>query len=270
GHLSKILCLNDSFVKRVIALDASTFVCDKARHNISKVQNAGIRVYNIRLDGSDELLNFLCSRIKDLEDELGQKIFAALVGLHCCGDLQPLILRLFARLDAAKIALTVGCCYHKMSSLSKEARKFNYFPLSDALSNVCREHELLPISKYSLRLASQDSKERWLAKSHSALIEHLKFVFFRNIIEKFKTEKADSFYDNQYGRMIDFHTNNEGAINRIASYSALQIPIGDIIEKIILWDRRAFAIESGCNCDVSQIFDSLLSPRNLLLYCSKS
>jgi len=40
-----------------------------------------------------------------------------MVGLHCCGDLTPAILKLFANQvhPSLSVLVVVGCCYHKMS-----------------------------------------------------------------------------------------------------------------------------------------------------------
>lgn len=40
-----------------------------------------------------------------------------MVGLHCCGDLTPAILKLFANQVHPSLSslVVVGCCYHKMS-----------------------------------------------------------------------------------------------------------------------------------------------------------
>jgi hypothetical protein len=38
-----------------------------------------------------------------------------MVGLHCCGDLVPIMLRQFCALQEIKVLLCFGCCYHKMS-----------------------------------------------------------------------------------------------------------------------------------------------------------
>ena len=44
-----------------------------------------------------------------------------MVGLHCCGDLTPTVLRLFASgfHPSLRSLVLLSCCYHKMSAFSK-------------------------------------------------------------------------------------------------------------------------------------------------------
>jgi len=45
-----------------------------------------------------------------------------MVGLHCCGNLTPNILRLFVSgfHPALQSLVLIGCCYHKMSPFSMD------------------------------------------------------------------------------------------------------------------------------------------------------
>lgn len=45
-----------------------------------------------------------------------------MVGLHCCGNLTPNILRLFVSgfHPALRSLVLIGCCYHKMSPFSMD------------------------------------------------------------------------------------------------------------------------------------------------------
>lgn len=47
-------------------------------------------------------------------DEESQRC-VCMVGLHCCGDLVPIMLRQFCALQEIKVLLCFSCCYHKMS-----------------------------------------------------------------------------------------------------------------------------------------------------------
>eukprot|EP01063_Lacrimia_lanifica_P015678 TRINITY_DN22362_c0_g1_i1.p1 TRINITY_DN22362_c0_g1~~TRINITY_DN22362_c0_g1_i1.p1 ORF type:complete len:595 (+),score=151.48 TRINITY_DN22362_c0_g1_i1:35-1819(+) len=51
-----------------------------------------------------------------------------LTGLHACGDLTPLLLRLFASHDRFRCLVAVGCCYYKMAWPRPDG-----FPMSDVL-----------------------------------------------------------------------------------------------------------------------------------------
>ena len=43
----------------------------------------------------------------------------SLVGLHCCGDLTPTMMRLFTSAHDLQNLICVGCCYHRMTQESK-------------------------------------------------------------------------------------------------------------------------------------------------------
>ena len=38
-----------------------------------------------------------------------------LIGLHCCGDLTPTMLKLYAKMPQFAAFVNFSCCYHKMS-----------------------------------------------------------------------------------------------------------------------------------------------------------
>ena len=40
-----------------------------------------------------------------------------LIGLHSCGDLVPVMLKLFDRVAGVRCLLCCGCCYHRMSAV---------------------------------------------------------------------------------------------------------------------------------------------------------
>eukprot|EP01127_Copromyxa_protea_P020965 TRINITY_DN7094_c0_g1_i1.p1 TRINITY_DN7094_c0_g1~~TRINITY_DN7094_c0_g1_i1.p1 ORF type:complete len:437 (+),score=90.21 TRINITY_DN7094_c0_g1_i1:385-1695(+) len=46
-----------------------------------------------------------------------------IVGLHCCGDLTPTILRLFCNNPGIRSLMVVGCCYYAMSEERQEGEK---------------------------------------------------------------------------------------------------------------------------------------------------
>lgn len=56
-----------------------------------------------------------------------------IVGLHPCGDLGPLLLRMFAETPAIKFICIVGCCFNKLSC---QGDKFRGYPLSHFVSSI--------------------------------------------------------------------------------------------------------------------------------------
>lgn len=93
-----------------------------------------------------------------------------LVGLHCCGDLTPVLLRLLATPThpALTSAVIVSCCYHKMATVcsASDESMFENFPLSQSLRRAmsCNEGcgSATPfLNAFALRLAAQESYERY-------------------------------------------------------------------------------------------------------------
>lgn len=47
-------------------------------------------------------------------------VIFGLIGLHPCGDLVPIMLRLFASSTDIKFVKAVGCCYMKLSTYNEK------------------------------------------------------------------------------------------------------------------------------------------------------
>lgn len=78
-----------------------------------------------KLESSNLVESELIGQLRELFqngfDLGGSNIQFGLVGLHPCGDLAPLLLRLYSSREEVKFICIVGCCYMKM------ALKFVYF-----------------------------------------------------------------------------------------------------------------------------------------------
>ena len=79
-----------------------------------------------------------------------------IVGLHTCGDLGPLILRMFATDERVVGVVSVGCCYMKLSCDSHMAKGY---PLSRYVSSLPR-HSL----SYECRELACHSKDVYLKR----------------------------------------------------------------------------------------------------------
>lgn len=118
--------------------------------------------------------------LTDILDECGAGR-VCMVGLHCCGDLTPLLMDIFSTLDRARALVCVGCCYHLME-YNKEETMIQNCPLSLLARQKwetvwgCKKLLLTPAS---LRLATQETKARWLEQLDS----HAHCHFFRGILE---------------------------------------------------------------------------------------
>jgi len=127
------------------------------------------------------------------------------IGLHCCGDLTPTILRLFTRLPNAVGLVCVSCCYHamqpaecgtsypllliaaaiKLTGLASAAlegfRSYRTCPLSSTVSGVLRQVEL-PINEYVTDLATECAG-RWADDGGASLQHNHITVAYRAILD---------------------------------------------------------------------------------------
>lgn len=54
-----------------------------------------------------------------------------LIGLHCCGDLTPAMLKFYSQVDIVRGLCCVSCCYHRMTKLGN----YRYSFISDHYNN---------------------------------------------------------------------------------------------------------------------------------------
>lgn len=66
----------------------------------------------------------------------------ALLSLHACGDLSPMILDLFSNWDRAHLLVNVGCCYQKIQFHDGVAKGF---PLSNTVKGLISKFNLAPM-----------------------------------------------------------------------------------------------------------------------------
>jgi SAM-dependent methyltransferase len=131
-------------------------------------------VSTLQLDISDShhCQTQLSSLLDDIiREEGGGRV--CLVGLHCCGDLTPNILRMVSGQVHPDLCATVvvSCCYHKMSSRDSDVG-FNCFPISAHLRDSCPDL-CEKMSVFGLRLASQETRARSFFRSLSRSLQPL-------------------------------------------------------------------------------------------------
>ena len=141
---------------------------------------------------------------RDLESILRQNFDQVanicLMGLHACGDLSVHMSKMYKDMEMAKIFILVSCCYHKLSLKITEksaaefedgAENFNYFPLSDALKDTLKgsnENVGTLFGRTFMRLACQETSERWTTMSEKSHNEHAFHVLSRGTLELYASE----------------------------------------------------------------------------------
>ncbi|XP_076667976.1 methyltransferase-like protein 25B [Andrena cerasifolii] len=251
-----------------------------------------------KLEWSNLVESELISRLQDLfhtgfdlkkiETEFG------LVGLHPCGDLAPLLLKLYSSRDEAKFICIVGCCYMKLT-LNSEINGFMGYPLSKYLS-LCKNNALNytslevachAIEKYCDKLKAGNYEDLIVHTYRAALetilikkSDELRHCKLRNVkVTKGMTfqqycVKATSNFDARL-QPRDPDINNleiNNYLNRwhqVLAFGSLRMMLAPLVETIVLLDRFLFLSEKNLSPTLKPIFDSKLSPRNLVLISSK-
>ncbi|KAK3599773.1 hypothetical protein CHS0354_037259 [Potamilus streckersoni] len=230
-----------------------------------------------------------------------------MIGLHCCGDLTPAMLKCFANEDFVRALCCVSCCYHRMN-YDESLKEFSMFPMSAALETAMNKtRERFPgwsIGTYGLRLAAQETRTRWEKQTSDDHTLHIKNVAYRALLQLCVTKcglvlkksvrkiahRADfSTFDNYVSAVTkhiqteDAHTlqtfkeelshlhgQYHGYFKYIQPITLLQVLLQPVIESLIHADRQAWLLERGFHSNMVPIFDDLISPRNSALIAIKS
>lgn len=102
-------------------------------------------------------------------------------------------------MKVARLLISVSCCYHKLTLVEAEKKTdefnqteyFNYFPLSTTLRNV---FDVLNMDvgdvfrRPFMRLACQETSDRWLGMSEKSHNEHAFHVLARAVLELYGVE----------------------------------------------------------------------------------
>jgi len=188
----------------------------------------GYRV--LGLEGNEENINRACARQQklypesltrvkyvhckitcdsaDIIESILQREFpgitnTCLIGLHACGDLSIDASRIFCKIKSIKLFILISCCYHKLS-ISKniqiplqENQYFHNFPISDCLREVIASHDFdtgqflrVPF----LRLACQESMEKWHDMTEEKHAEHSFHVLARAVLQLYAEQSKSIPY----------------------------------------------------------------------------
>ncbi|KAI8374354.1 methyltransferase domain-containing protein [Radiomyces spectabilis] len=226
-------------------------------------------------------------------------------GLHACGDLSSMILRLFAESSEVSCMVNVGCCYHNLTCEDDEietddAAPIYGFPMSQALAGYKMGT--------TARVLACQSPWRWAEQkkgSHVSFLHH----FYRALLQKMFVEKGLSTVSTPpvLGRMhkrkgftdyiqtalrrldMPAETISEEESNEyLEEYVSkrvdkqlvvlwmLRVLLAPVLESIVLVDRYLYlkeAIASSTNPQkgvwMFPLFDLSASPRNVVFIASK-
>ncbi|XP_005182182.1 methyltransferase-like protein 25B [Musca domestica] len=218
-----------------------------------------------------------------------------IIGLHPCGDLGAILMRMFLKCKQAKFLNFVGCCYMKLSTAECRAADCGY-PLSNylrsnntrsTLSYEAREISCHAIELYHERLSLKDyeylkvhsfraATERIIVK-HYPELRHTRLSSVKHLPDM---SFSDYFYKAVKGLpcstipLCDLNTcttqNDLFHWKNIVIFYTLRLFFAPLIESVILYDRMLFLMENGCHVQINAIFDPRLSPRNHITTALKS
>lgn len=222
-----------------------------------------------------------------------------LIGLHCCGDLTPAMLKVYSDTDFVRGLCCVSCCYHRMVS---QENRYLHFPMSKELGTVMSDRRLKPSAPF-LRLGAQETRARWKTKSEESHKSHVKAVAYRSLLELYAHQEnvefskmfrriatASDFEDfegyiektlsrcqfsssegklSMRTKLSSLHAEYEDFFQYIEVITVLQVILQPLIERLIIQDRMFWLIENGHGSDMIPVFDDFISPRNIALCSNK-
>lgn len=124
-----------------------------------------------------------------------------IIGLHACGDLTIDAVNLFMEVSSAQSLILLPCCYHKIAISTEQSstdREYFYnFPLSKSLKEALHKSLIddigVVLRRPFLRLACQDTKERWNEMSFSDHQEHAFHVLARATLQLYADQSKFYF-----------------------------------------------------------------------------
>ncbi|PVD20043.1 hypothetical protein C0Q70_20537 [Pomacea canaliculata] len=215
-----------------------------------------------------------------------------LAGLHACGDLTAVLLRVFATCDAVVALASVACCYMKLSCQSKQTQVEQLehgYPLSQYLQGLANNSLTYETRELACHFA--DTYAQRLLDNPPHLKVHAYRAAMQHVIMQMKPEfktgdirlviKAGaelSFFE--YGKVgIDLlqvpkDLLLEGELlttqwRLVVAFYTLRLSLAPLIETAILLDRMLFLYEHGISSVLMPVFNSSLSPRNFVLLALK-
>lgn len=183
GYLSQ--WLHDQHGYRVLGIDADPARVRTARQRQRKLYPKSIgNVFYAEKCINDDTAEFIRSELRRCfpgDDE----VVMIFVGLHACADLTVATIRLYLQMTEPQLLAIMPCCYHKMAAVNGET--FVNIPLSQSMINACSTASGL-LTRPFLRLASQQTAERWRRMTAAEHRRHGQAMFDRAVVQAVLSE----------------------------------------------------------------------------------
>jgi len=219
-----------------------------------------------------------------------------MIGLHACGDLSPVMLKLLLKCEKFHSMMLVSCCYHRMQwggGLTND-----HFPLSSSLRQIGPFYHQKGMP-YLFRLAAQETSNRWLLPQRNQ--EQLLHTFCRAILQTYSDNEKiplkkqhrkavknvpkscmeeyirqaipgfglHHIEGDHHAKMMDIYHEKKHLLLRLESLIVLQVLLQPIAEALLLLDRVMYLEENGASASLHKIFDDRISPRCFVTVAQK-
>lgn len=178
GYLSRSLAFRSNL--KVLAVDSSEIqTCGAKKFDqkaIKFLDKDVLKLHHVTDFITPENASSILSKWSD-DDGKAQDEKWLLTGLHTCGDLASMMLRLFTQSPEITCFVNVGCCYHFLTE--KQSTQDNStvgFPLSSTVRNT--GFKLGPTA----RMLSCQAPARWVDQQEETLIAY-EHHFFRALLQ---------------------------------------------------------------------------------------
>lgn len=208
-----------------------------------------------------------------------------IVGLHTCGDLAPVLIRMFVNDSKACMLHSVGCCYMKVKQ---------HFPMSQFVTNICTQWSF----NYTNAELACHAIEMYRDRLRAGEQDKLKVHCYRAVLEKILVTRDSSLQHTILKSVAKAHLMSfqDYAIKatsnlsfefapedfcteevqqeleswwQVVVYYTLRLSLAPVLETVILLDRSISLYEAGHNSLLLPLFDPILSPRNQILFAVK-
>jgi len=304
GHLSRYLCYN--YQLQVACVDGDDNLTSSAKKFDEQLEFTVNKMLK-RGDSSLQLLQTPVHLTYHLEPDMNMNEFHQLLahrmsnrgkssfdygilGLHTCGDLGPVILKIFSQDPEAKFLNSVGCCYMKIKEhfpMSKFVSEQNWLGLTYT-SNELACHA---IEMYTKRL-KQEEENKLKVHCYRAMLEKLllgRDEKYRHTILKSVARAHEMSFSDYVLKATENLVENNGLLTftkeeledpkvvsqldkwwEVVTFYTLRLAMAPIIETVILLDRCLFLHENNIDNIMIPLFDPNISPRNQVIVAVKS
>jgi len=240
---------------------------------------------NAYLSPDMDLHSFHRVLVEKLRISDGDTLRYGIIGLHTCGDLGPVLVKMFSQDEKACALISVGCCYMKIKQ---------HFPMSQFL----REHETSWRLTYTNAELACHAVEMYRDRLRAGEQDKLKVHCYRAVLEKELVTRDPNLRHSilktvAKAHLLPFAEYASRAVSKlpvqidaaefdtesiraeldswwdVVTYYTLRLALAPVIETVVLLDRCVYLHENGYRSVLVPLFDPLLSPRNQLIFAHK-